>query len=337
MKAGIIGGSGYLGAELLRLLAGHPGIDVASVQADSSAGAPIATTYPGLAPAYPGVVFDALDPAALAGFDVVFVAVPSGRSQGVVGELVGRVGCVVDLGADFRLKDASLYPQWYGFEHRAPELLAEAVYGLPELYRESLTGARLVASPGCYVTAAALCLAPLVRAGAIETDGVVVDGASGSSGAGRVPTADTHHATVNESFTAYKLVSHRHTPEMEQVIGARLLFTPHLLPMTRGILTTCYARSTGPTSSDEVIDLLRTAYDAEPFVHVVEESPATRDTYGANTAHITARHDPRTGMTLVIGAIDNITKGGAGQAVQAANVALGLPETDGLSRVAVTP
>jgi N-acetyl-gamma-glutamyl-phosphate reductase len=337
MKAGIVGGSGYLGAELLRLLAAHPGIDVASVQAESSAGGAVAESYPGLAPEYPGMVYDALDPDALAGFDVVFVAVPSGRSQAVVAELYGRVGCIVDLGADFRLKDASAYPTWYGFEHTRPELLEKAVYGLPELYRESLAGARLIASPGCYVTAASLCLVPFVAAGLVDTDRVIVDGASGTSGAGRVPTPSTHHATANESFTAYGLVSHRHTPEMEQVIGARVLFTPHLVPMTRGLLTTCYAGASRPTSTEEAIGVLRSAYEGEPFVQVVEDSPATRDTYGANTARLTARYDDRTGTVLVIGAIDNITKGGAGQAIQAANVALGLPETGGLPRVAVTP
>ncbi|MCU1493710.1 MAG: argC [Acidimicrobiaceae bacterium] len=337
MKAGIIGGSGYLGAELLRLLAGHPDIGVATVQADTSAGSSIEDSYPGLAPAYPGVVFDGLDPGALAGCDVVFVAVPSGRSQAIVAQLVGRVGCVVDLGADFRLKDPAAYPQWYGFEHSEPDLLAESVYGLPELYRASLPGARLVASPGCYVTAASLCLAPLVAAGAVEPSGVIVDGASGTSGAGRAPTPSTHHPAVNESFTAYGLLSHRHTPEIEQVTGAQVLFTPHLAPMTRGILTTCYARATGPTTTEDVLELLRETYAGEPFVQVTESSPATRETYGANTARITARHDPRTGITLVIGAIDNVTKGGAGQAIQAANVALGLSETAGLPRIAVTP
>ncbi len=333
----VIGGSGYLGAELLRLLAGHPELVVAAVQGDSSAGTPLSTLYPGLAKAYPTTVVGAVDPGACAGLDAVFVAVPSGASTPLVAALVDRVGCVVDLGADFRLRDAAAYPRWYGFEHGAPELLARAVYGLPELYRANLEGARLVASPGCYVTAASLALAPLVAAGAIATSGVVVDAASGTSGAGRVPSAETHHAAANESFSAYKLLDHRHTPEMEQVIGAEILFTPHLAPMTRGILATCYARATGPTSTEELLGVLADAYGGEPFVAVAERAPSTRDAYGSNTAHLTARYDARTGHVLVVSAIDNLTKGGSGQALQAANVALGCAETAGLSAVGVVP
>jgi N-acetyl-gamma-glutamyl-phosphate reductase len=337
VKAAVVGASGYLGAELLRLLAAHPSLEVVAVQADTAAGEEVGALYPALAPAYRRTSFGELDPAGLSGCDVVFVAVPAGRSQELVSGLVGSVGCVVDLGPDFRLRDASCYPTWYGFEHRAPELLAEAAYGLPELGREPILGARLVASPGCYVTAAALALAPLVAAGAIERRGVVVDALSGTSGAGRAPSPRTHHAAVNESAVAYGLVGHRHTPEMEQAIGAEVIFTPHLVPMTRGILATCYARATGPTSSAEVSSLLREAYEGEQFVEVVEDPPATRDTYGANTCRLAARHDERTGTTIVLAALDNLTKGGAGQAIQAANLALGLPEAEGLPKVALTP
>ncbi len=337
MKAGVVGGSGYLGAELLRLLAGHPDIEVAVAQAESSAGDLVAHAYPGLASAYPDMRFGAIDPQALGGCDVVFVAVPSGRSQAVVAEATRVAGCVVDLGADFRLKDPDAYPAWYGFVHSCPELLAEAVYGLPELDRGPLHGARLVAAPGCYVTAAVLALAPLLRAGVVAPHPVVVDAASGTSGAGKAPTAATHHASVNESFVAYKLAGHRHTPEMEQATGATILFTPHLAPMTRGILATCYAHAVGPSSTEDVLGVLREAYAGEPFVKVVEDPPATRDTYGTNVARLTARHDPRTGLTVVLAALDNLTKGGAGQAIQAANLALGLDETAGLPVVAVTP
>ncbi|MDA8290192.1 MAG: N-acetyl-gamma-glutamyl-phosphate reductase [Actinomycetota bacterium] len=337
MKAAVIGGSGYLGAELLRLLAGHPSLEVVAVQADSSAGGTIAARYPGLAAAYGGTTFGEIDPGAVSHADVVFVAVPSGRSLAIVPELVGGAGCVVDLGADFRLKDPAAYPRWYGFEHSAPELLATAVYGLPERYRAELADARLVAAPGCYVTAAALAIGPLVDAGAVERAGVVVDAASGTSGAGAGASAATHHSRINESFDAYGLLDHRHTPEIEQVTGATVLFTPHHAPMTRGILASCYARASHATSTEEVLALLADAYRDEPFVEVVREPVATRETYAANTARLTARHDPRTGLTLVLCAIDNITKGGAGQALQAANVALGLPETAGLPLVAVTP
>ena len=245
MKAGIAGASGYLGAELLRLLASHPDLEVVVAQGDSSAGTRVASLYPNLAPAYGDLEFSALDATGFDGLDVVFVALPSGRSQEVVPLLSGLGTLVVDLGADFRLRDASLYPLWYGFEHRAPELLGRFVYGLPELTRGELGSARLIAAPGCFVTAAAIALAPLVKAGLIETTGVIVDAASGSSGAGRAPSAELHHPVVNENFSAYKILTHRHTPEMEQAIGAEVLFTPHLAPMTRGILATCYGHASG--------------------------------------------------------------------------------------------
>lgn len=337
MKAAVIGGSGYLGAELLRLLAGHPELDVALVQAAGAAGSPVRDRYPGLAAAYGDVVYDPIDPAGCEGCDVVFVAVPSGASQELVAALVDRVACVVDLGADFRLRDPAAYERWYGFTHGHPELLARAVYGLPELERAGLPGARLVAAPGCYVTAATLALAPLVRAGIVERSGVVVDAASGTSGAGRSLTDSTHHAAVNEGFSAYKVLEHRHTPEMEQAIGAELVFTPHLAPMTRGILATCYGRASRATSTTALLELLSSAYEGEPFVQVTEALPATRECYGTNLARLTARYDERTGTVVVLCAIDNLTKGGAGQAIQAANASLGLPETTGLPRLAVGP
>jgi N-acetyl-gamma-glutamyl-phosphate reductase len=267
----------------------------------------------------------------------VFVAVPSGSSQPIIQGLVGKVRCLVDLGADFRLKDPSLYEVWYGFTHSAPGLLSRAVFGLPELNRNLLVGAGLIAAPGCYVTAASLALAPLVKEGVIEDRGIIIDAASGTSGAGHNPVATSHHATVNENFVAYKLLEHRHTPEIEQTIGATVLFTPHLAPMTRGILATCYGRATHPTSTEDVLDLLAMTYAGEPFVHVGKASPATRDTYGSNNVLITARFDERTGIVIVLAALDNLTKGGAGQALQAANIALGCDETMGLSMIGLNP
>ncbi|MGD0742430.1 MAG: N-acetyl-gamma-glutamyl-phosphate reductase [Acidimicrobiales bacterium] len=337
MRAAIVGASGYLGAELLRLLASHPDLEVAVAQADSSAGSAIGELFPGLGAVYTGLVTTPTDPAACAGCDVAFVAVPSGRSQAIVPRLLESVPLVVDLGADFRLRDPAAYERWYGFVHQAPELLDRAVYGLVELGRAELVGARLVAAPGCYVTAAVLALAPLVAAGIVEPDGLIVDAASGTSGAGRQPTATVHHATVNESFVAYGLLDHRHTPEMAQAIGAEVLFTPHLAPMTRGILATCYARPSQPVTTDRLVAVLADRYAGEPFVEVVPHPPSTRETYASNVAKLTARADARTGHVIVLAAIDNLTKGGAGQAIQAANVALGLAETAGLPRVAVTP
>ncbi|MGH9172349.1 MAG: N-acetyl-gamma-glutamyl-phosphate reductase [Acidimicrobiales bacterium] len=339
MKCGVIGASGYLGAELLRLLADHPKFDVALAQADSTAGCRLGEVYPALDRAYPDLVVDGLDAAAAAGLDAVFVALPSGGSQAVVADLHDQVGLVVDLGADFRLKDPAAYQRWYGFEHSNPSLLARAVYGLPELFRPDIVGARLVAAPGCYVTAAAVALQPLVATGLLQPDGIVIDAASGTSGAGKQPSPAFHHPAANESYAPYGLLTHRHTPEIEQVVGAQVLFTPHLAPMTRGILATCYGRpaTASVTSTDLLLDTLRARYAQEPFVAVTAGVPSTADAYGSNVVHVTARFDERTGWAIVIAAIDNLVKGGSGQAIQAANVALGLPETAGLPLVGLSP
>ena len=306
-------------------------------QGDSSAGVEVAKLYPNLAPAYGDLVFSPLDPAGFDGLDAVFIALPAGRSQDLVPALAGSVPLVVDLGADFRLRDPSLYPIWYGFEHRAPELLGRFVYGLPELFRHELAGARLVAAPGCYVTAATMALEPLVREGLIEPTGVIVDAASGTSGAGRSPSATMHHPVVNESFSAYGLINHRHTPEMEQAIGAQILFTAHLAPMTRGILATCYGRAVDGRAGSRALEVLQDAYHDDPFVQVSAVPSATRDTYGSNTVQVTARYDGRTGYVVSLAALDNLVKGGAGQAIQAANLAVGLEETVGLPTLGLVP
>ncbi|MEQ1788306.1 MAG: N-acetyl-gamma-glutamyl-phosphate reductase, partial [Acidimicrobiales bacterium] len=214
VQIGIVGASGYTGAELLRLCAGHPDLDVVVATGDTMAGARAAEVYPSLAAGYPDLAFSAYDPAALAGLDLVFLGLPHGASQAIVPELLGKVGHLVDLAADFRLQDPALYPQWYGEAHTAPELLSEFAYGLPELFRAEISAADHVATPGCYPTAATLALAPLVRAGAIEATGIIVDAASGVSGAGRPPKPNTTFCTVDEDFTAYGVLDHRHTPEM---------------------------------------------------------------------------------------------------------------------------
>ena len=334
-KVAVLGASGFAGAELLRLLAGHPDLRVTAVSGDSQAGAAVADLYPSLAAAYPDTVYAPTRPDAAAGADVVFLALPHGASQDLVPELVGHHELIVDLAADFRLKDPALYPTWYGEAHRHPELLAGAAFGIPELFRPQLAGAALVAAAGCYVTAASLAISPLVRAGAVETAGVVVDAASGVSGAGRAPKPTTHFNAVDEDFSAYGLLTHRHTPEIEQATGAQVLFTPHLAPMNRGILATCYLRAR-PGAPDP-LEVLTEAYRDEPFVVVSERSPSTKATLGSNTAHLTARHDPRTGWVVAICALDNLTKGAAGQALQCANVALGLPEAAGLPVAGVFP
>ncbi len=340
MKVGIVGASGYTGVELLRLCEAHPDLQVAVATADRQAGAVVGDRTPSLAAAYPGLTFEAVDVARLDGLDLVFLALPHGQSQRLVPELVGRVGAVVDLAADFRLRVASLYPTWYGEPHAEPSLLGEFTYGLPELFREEIVGARLVASPGCYPTAAALALAPLARAGLVGTDGIIVDAASGVSGAGRSPSDRLQFGEVADNFTAYGLLDHRHTPEIEQTLGASVLFTPHLVPMARGILATCYARQVpgaASLSTGDVLDVLRTAYDGERFVVVREDPPATKATLGSNCAHVTARVDPRTGWVVALAALDNLVKGASGQAVQNANLVLGLPEHRGLPVAGLYP
>jgi N-acetyl-gamma-glutamyl-phosphate reductase len=341
IRVGIIGASGFTGAELLRLVAHHPEMDMAYATGDSQAGTRAADLYPSLAARYPKLVFAEFDAAQAEGLDLVFLGLPHEASMALAPQLVGKVGCVVDLSAAYRLKDASLYPRWYGFTHDQPALLAEAVFGLPELHREALKGARIVATPGCHVTAATLALAPLVRAGLIETTGVVVNSITGVSGAGRAPKHTNSFCTVDEDVNAYGLIDHRHTPEIEQEVGAQVLFTPHLAPMNRGILATCYAKPTasaaGSISTDSLIEALATFYAGEPFIVVGRNSPSTKATLGSNAAHLTARYDERTGTVLVLSAIDNLAKGASGGALQAANVALGLPETAGLSSIGLFP
>ena len=335
----IVGASGYTGAELLRILAAHPAMSVVVATGDTQAGVAVGDLYPHLGPAYPGLVFSGYDPGEVAGADVVFLALPHGASQRIVPSLLEVAGTsrIVDLAADFRLRDPALYEQWYGEIHRAPDLLAGFAYGLPELYRDAIRGAAAVAAPGCYPTAAALALAPLVRAGIINTSGVVVDAASGVSGAGRPVRPHTGFCAVDEDFVAYGLVDHRHTPEIEQASGAGVLFTPHLAPMNRGILATCYARPAGACDTEDLLATYEAAYAGEPFVTVSERSPSTKATLGSNSAHLTARCDPRTGWVVALCALDNLGKGASGQAVQCANLLCGLEETTGLATVGVYP
>ena len=339
ISVGIIGASGFTGAELLRICANHPHFEVKYATGDSQAGTLARSLYPSLAATYPNLVFEEFEIDKALACDVLFLGLPHEASLELVPQLVNKVKLVVDLSAAFRLTDTSKYPQWYGFTHTHPELVASAVYGLPELHREQLKTARLIATPGCYVTAASLALQPLVKAGAIDPVGVIVDAASGVSGAGRAAKHSNSFNTVDEDFTAYGLLDHRHTPEIEQVTGAQILFTPHLAPMNRGILATCYARpvaGTTPTSASLLATLAR-AYAKEPLVVVGQNSPSTKATLGTNVTHITARYDERTGYVMVLSALDNLAKGASGGAVQAANVALGLNELDGLSMVGMYP
>lgn len=337
-SVGIIGASGFTGAELLRIAAQHPAFDLAFATGDSQAGNSVASLYPSLAPVYEGRSFDAWDPALLEGVDVVFLGLPHGASQALMDDLIGRVGLIVDLGADFRLRTAEEYQEWYGEPHTRPDLLDRFVYGLPELHRDELRAAECIATPGCYPTSATLPMAPLVQAGLVSPEHVIVDAVSGVSGAGRPPKPTTTFCAVDSDVSAYGLLRHRHTPEMQMNIGATVLFTPHLVPMNRGILATCYGRPTSAdVRTDDVLGCLEAFYADEPFVVVSERSPSTKATLGTNAAHVTARVDERTGTVLALCALDNLGKGAAGAAVQCANLALGLPETTGLQLVGTYP
>lgn len=338
VNVGIIGASGYTGAELLRLLSAHPRFDVTFATGSSQAGRRAVELYPSLAATYPDLVYREWDLSLLDGVDVVFCALPHGASQALMPALIDRVAHVVDLAADFRLHDAAAYPRWYGADHACPELLDRFVYGLVELFRDDLEGARHVAVPGCYPTTSTLPLTPLLRSGLVAPVPVIVDAASGVSGAGRNPRANTHFGAVDENFSAYGLFDHRHTPEIEQTLGTQVLFTPHLVPMNRGILTTCYVRPVSPeVTTLELRGALHDAYDESTFVTVVDSPPHTKATLGSNVAHVWVGLDDRTGWVIAMGALDNLVKGASGQAIQCANIVCGFDEALGLPTVGMMP
>jgi len=343
MKIGIVGASGFTGAELMRLCAGHPELDVAVATGTSQAGESVAQLYPSLAAAYGDRTYDSYSVDAVDGLDLVFVGLPHGISQSVIPEMRGRVGHIVDLGSDFRLHDKDLYPEWYGDEHTCPELLDDFVYGLPELFRKQIVGAELIAATGCNAASAVFALAPMLDAELVQPDGIVVNLVTGVSGAGRPPKPHTTFCAVDEDVTPYGLLTHRHTPEIEQALhdstgqDVSVLFQPHLAPMNRGIIATCYSRPSKPCTTAEAMDALHSFYADEPFMVVSDRPPSTKATLGSNTVHLTARVDPRTGLVMTMASLDNLMKGASGMAVQNANLALGLPETMGLPIVGVYP
>jgi N-acetyl-gamma-glutamyl-phosphate reductase len=334
IRAAILGASGYAGGELMRLIAHHPAMEAGVAFGASNAGQKVAAVHPHLALAYPDKAFVAWDPELLHGCDLIFAALPHGETQRLADDLTGPGIPFVDLGADFRLGSAEEFERWYGEPHARPDLLGRFAYGLPEFFRDRIKGSKLVAAPGCYPTAANLALKPLLDAGVIDKQGIIVDAASGVSGAGRAANAGTHFCAVDGSFRAYGLAKHRHTAEMEMGSGAKVLFTPHLMAASRGILATCYARAAGPS---DPLAILREAHRQEPFVHVGETPPETKWATGSNTAFLSARYDERTGMVIALAAIDNLGKGAAGQMIQCANLMLGLDETAGLSTRGVYP
>jgi N-acetyl-gamma-glutamyl-phosphate reductase len=352
VSVAVVGASGYTGAELVRLLSQHPHVRLQGLYARGSAGQPLGKVFPHFA-GIAGLgdqLIEAFDAEAVTA-QAVFCALPHGDSARAVAALHARGKTVIDLSADFRLRDPATYAQWYGTpehpHHPAPELLEHAVYGMPERHRAALRGARLVANPGCYPTASILPLAPLLDARLVSSEGIVVDAKSGVSGAGRGTSLGVHFSEIGEGIRPYKVAgAHRHTSEIEQELGraagqpVTLIFTPHLVPMTRGIVACVYAAPTDPSRPAAAYqEALQNAYAHEPFVSVLPagQLPDTSFVRGSNRIHVGVAYDARARRVLAIGAIDNLVKGASGQAVQCLNLALGLPETAGLGAPAFFP
>ncbi|MBM3943635.1 MAG: N-acetyl-gamma-glutamyl-phosphate reductase [SAR202 cluster bacterium] len=338
MKVGIINVTGYAGCELARILYQHPEVELTSVTGRSAAGQKLGDVFPHLSP-----LDLTITPELEGDLDLVFSALPHKASaEAVIPVLEGGVK-VVDISADFRLKDAAEYTQWYGVDHPDPSYLEEAVYGLTELHREEIRASRLIANPGCYPTSAILALAPAVKLGLIELD-IIIDCKSGVSGAGRALSLGTHYSEVNENVMAYSVEGHRHLPEVTQELGGltsqapAVTFLTHLIPMTRGILSTCYARlKDGSKTSQQLRDLYREFYADQPFVTVTGQPPQTKQTLGNNYCLLHPVVDKRTGRLMVISCLDNLVKGAAGQAIQNMNLMFGFPEDLSLKALAVYP
>lgn len=340
-KAAILGGTGYTGVELVRLLTLHPEVELVFISSESSAGKKISDIHP----QFKGCVDLKLEPMEVEripqAVDMVFCALPHGRSASTVAALRENKFRVIDLSADFRLTEAALYEEWYAADHPVKELLGSAVYGLPELYTEEIKKAGLIANPGCYPTSVILALAPLLKEGLVDLDTIIIDSKSGVSGAGRIPRQAFHFPECSDNFKAYRVASHQHTPEIEQELGylaghnLQVTFTPHLVPMNRGILSTIYLKLKKPGDGEELYTLAEKFYSGSPFVRILEQPalPETRFVRGSNYCDIAIRFDPRTNNVIVISAIDNLVKGASGQAVQNMNIMLGLPEETGLAQL----
>ncbi|MGB3211651.1 MAG: N-acetyl-gamma-glutamyl-phosphate reductase [Desulforhopalus sp.] len=345
LNVGIIGASGYTGVELARILCNHPEIQIAAATSRQNAGRPLSEIFPSLRGKV-DIICEDLSPAELNDrADFFFTAVPHKTAMDLVPDLLTAGKKVVDLSADFRLRDVAIYEKWYQ-PHSSSHLLAETVYGLPELYRSDISDSRLVANPGCYPTSIILGLAPLLKAGAIQTDTIIADSKSGTSGAGRSAQTGTLFCEVHDGFKPYKVGrAHRHTPEIEQELGAlagknlHISFTPHLLPISRGILSTVYASLAPGFDRDTIDDLYREQYKQEPFVRVLNEDsfPSTHYVRGSNFCDISIKIDSTTNRIIIMSAIDNVVKGASGQAVQNMNLMCGFEETAGLSLVPLFP
>lgn len=344
VKISIIGASGYTGEELVRLLARHPKVEIAYATSERFAGAAIADIFPSLK----GILDLRLSELSVqriaAESDFIFTALPHGTAMGVVEECIKAGKKVVDLSADFRLRDPALYERWYG-KHSCSGLLQKAIYGLPELYRDDIKKGQLVANPGCYPTGVILALAPLLEGGMISSSGIIVDAKSGVSGAGRNPSMTNLFCEVAEGLKAYGVAKHRHTPEMEQELSSRvgkevnILFVPHLIPITRGLLSTIYARTIGELSTEQAYAVYQQRYGKESFVRLCSPGafPSTVEVRGSNYCDLGIMADHQTGHLIAISAIDNLVKGASGQAVQNMNLMCGFPETMGLEQIPLAP
>jgi N-acetyl-gamma-glutamyl-phosphate reductase len=338
LKVAVFGATGYTGRELVEILSRHPYARPYYLTSESFAGQRYDQVYPQFRSRVELPLGKVDEPGLLEECDFIFCAIPHGLSMDYVPRLLSTGKKVVDLSSDFRLKDNALYPVWYGYEHQHAQWLADSVYGLPEYYRDRISTARLVANPGCYPTSVLLPLKPLLAEGLIDPGNIIVDAKSGVSGAGRTPKAPFHFPECTENFKAYKVAEHQHTPEIEQELGlltgepVTITFTPHLVPMVRGILSTIYLRTTGITDEEKIWEIYEKHFQNEPFIRFYRrpELPETKFVSGSNFCDISFRIDKRSGMLIVVSAIDNLVKGAAGQAVQNMNVMQGWPEESGL-------
>lgn len=335
-QVGVIGGSGLTGAELLRILAVHPNFEAEYVTANSEVGTRIADLYPGLASNYSDRKFEAWDKKRIADCDILFFCLPHGTSQDLIAQCEDTK-FIVDLGSDFRHDDKNIYDEYYGEAHHHPELLGDFTYGLPEIYREEIKKSKRVAAPGCYPTASILAIKPFVEAGLLNDDVIIVNADSGMSGAGKDPKPNNTFVASNENASAYGLVKHRHTPEIETHTKTKVLFTPHLIPVNRGIMATCYGTLQRETTQEEIDLVLSKYYEGEAFVQVQSASPQLSSVTGSNNVHVYATPDNRTGKLIMLSTIDNLCKGSSGQGVQCANLMTGLAETTGLRGLGLYP
>jgi N-acetyl-gamma-glutamyl-phosphate reductase len=345
IRASVIGATGYAGQELVRILAGHPGVTLTGLGVQSYEGKRFSEIYPHFQGIVDQVCVHVRDPALLEDADAVFLAMPHGHSAPLAREALARGGKVVDLGADFRLRDGEAYARWYQTAAPEADLLAQAVYGIPEIRRDAITRAMLLANPGCYPTTVILGLAPLLETGRVDPDSIIADSKSGVSGAGRGPSLNTHFSEVTGNFSVYGLPAHRHTPEMEQELSRiygkdlTISFIPHLVPMVRGMMSTIYARLTGAWTQESLHALYAGRYAGEPFVRVRPSGqyPKTKEVYGGNMCDLGVFYNEKKHMAVIVSVIDNLGKGAAGQAVQNMNLMFGLEETAGLAHIPIYP